>query len=72
MANLASRSALEYLQRKGIIVCELPPRPRLCLADLLVNSVPVPAEQTSRVFLQDADGSPPPDRGAAQPWPNQR
>lgn len=67
----ASRSALEYMQRKGLVRAEFAPRPRLSIRDLLINQIPVPNEQTSQGVLEAAEGTPSPDRGAAQPWPNQ-
>lgn len=68
-----SRSALDYLRRIGLAPGEhLRPRPRLNISELLIHTVPLtspplPATGT----LRSLEGDPPPDRGAARPWPGQ-
>lgn len=67
-----SRSALEYLRRRGLIEDGLRPRPRLAIEDLKVHTVPLSSPpMPSMPVLQDFEGMPPPDRGASRPWPGQ-
>jgi hypothetical protein len=70
MAN--SRSPREFLERRGIVPAHVPPRPRLDIRDLLVNTEPldVPPEPEQKV-LRQLEGEPPPDRQEARPWPDQ-
>lgn len=67
-----SRSALEFLRRHGLVDEILPPRSRLNLTDLLVNTIPlISPPQPDQVVLRSFEGEPPPDREATRPWPGQ-
>jgi len=67
-----SRSGLEFMRRHGLITDTTQPAPRLAVHDLLVHFVPVPSppKPLANTLLAN-EGEPPPDRGAARPWPRQ-
>jgi hypothetical protein len=68
-----SRSAVEYLRRKGIAGEQLRPRPRLDVTALLVHTVPLPSPPLpGERELRGFEGCPPPDRGGTRPWPGQK
>ena len=68
----ASRSALEFMQRHKIVEATSQPAPRLAVHDLLVHFLPTssPPKPLANT-LCGYEGEPPPDRGAARPWPRQ-
>lgn len=67
-----SRSALEFLRRKGLVGEDSRPRPRLDVTALLVHTVPLTSPPLpAQGVLEGFEGVPPPDRGASRPWPGQ-
>jgi hypothetical protein len=65
-----SRSPFEFLQRHGITDELTRPAPRLALGDLLVQQLPLSSPpQPAASVLRAYEGTPPPDRAAARPWP---
>ena len=71
-----SRSALEFLRRKGM-EAPLRPKPRLSISDLLVHTVPLstppqPSPRVLRTFEGGDHGESPPDRNVTRPWPGFR
>lgn len=78
-----SRSALEYLRRRGLVHEDIRPRPRQNFTDLLVHTVPLdsppaPSQPVLRSYEQGAVAGyaqlveqEPPDRGGTRPWPGQ-
>lgn len=66
-----SRNAQEYLERKGLVNTVWPPRPRLDVSSLLVNSLPLGKPEPTQYVLERYEGWTPPDRGMTKPWPNQ-
>lgn len=68
-----SRSALEFLRRNGVVEAPARPSPRLAVCDLLVHFVPHPSPPGPPAgVLRRYEGDPPPDRGAARPWPSRQ
>lgn len=67
-----SRSALEFLRRRGLVDENLRPTCRLNLTDLLVHTVPIiqplPTQEIRRSFEGGACGDSPPDRNVTHPW----
>lgn len=67
-----SRSALEFLQRHGIVEATSQPAPRLAVQDLLVHFLPTSSPPKPMAnTLRGYEGEPSPDRGSARPWPRQ-
>lgn len=66
----ASRSALEFMERAGIVVVQNP-GPRLSVTDLRVQQLPLVRPEPAQAVRLAYEGAPPHDRGAAKPWPNQ-
>jgi len=67
-----SRSALDFLRRKGLVTDMLRPGPRLNVSQLLVHTVPIPSPPKPLPHLLTGfEGDPPPDRGMSRPWPGQ-
>jgi hypothetical protein len=67
-----SRSARNYLERKGIRRTRRKPIPRLDTGQLRVNTAPLEMSELNPAALLDAQGSPPPDRGKLDSWPPQQ
>jgi hypothetical protein len=65
-----SRSALEFMERTGMVQLQVP-RPRLAPGALLVHSLPMQHAQLIQPVLRGYEGAPNPDRGSARPWPDQ-
>lgn len=66
-----SRSAIEYLERAGLVESSWVARPRLDVSSLLVHGIPLGRPDPKQSFLEGYEGRPRPDRGSARPWPNQ-
>jgi hypothetical protein len=67
-----SRTALDYVRRKGLSIEALRPRPRLAVDELLVHSVPLASPpMPSQTVLRMGEGDTPPDHGLSVPWPGQ-
>lgn len=68
----ASRNPVEYLKRHGLVDEPARPRPRLDVEALLVHTIPLSSPpRPTQLVLEGFEGDPPPDRGAARPWPSQ-
>ena len=70
-----SRSALEFLRRKGLIDENSRPTPRVNLTDLLVHTIPLtsppmPTQRVLRTFEGGEAGESSPDRNVTRPWPD--
>ncbi len=67
-----SRSSREFLERRGLVRANVPPRPRLDVSQLLIHSVPLDTPpQPEQAVLRELEGEHPPDRQETRPWPNQ-
>jgi hypothetical protein len=71
-----SRSALEWLRRRGMVDENIRPTPRLNATDLLVHTLPIdspprPSQPVLRSFEGGNYGESPPDRNETRPWPGQ-
>ena len=72
----ASRSALEFLRRRGLVDENLRPTPRLNATDLLIHTIPMgtpprPTQSVLRSYEGGEAGEAPPDRNETRPWPGQ-
>ena len=62
-----SRSALDYMERRGLAYTRRYPSPR---QDFILDRVrEIPTALRAAHLVTDVDGSPPPDRGKADPFP---
>lgn len=67
-----SRSALDFMQRSGLIAESRQPAPRLEPGAMLINFVPEENRNLDTKLLQGFEGEPPPDRAVTKPWPSVR
>lgn len=68
---VTSRNAQEFLERAGLEDMRLAHRPRLVVDALKVHAVRLERPWPAQQVLEEYEGDPPQDRGAAKPWPNQ-
>lgn len=65
-----SRSALDFIRRKGLLDESLQPAPRLNVTDLKVHTYPLGGSpRPAQSVLRDFEGDPAPDRNISRPWP---
>ena len=65
-----SHSALEFMMRHRLVNEISQPVSRLAVQDLLVHFLPLSAPKPPQSVLRCFEGTPPPDRGGARPWPH--